>query len=116
GLRAAGGSGSAPALQAVAQTADARALRDQIARLHADIAALKASIDTSAKSASAQYIKLGDRLDRFEKAQAEPAARLAKLAEAVDRIERRTPSLSAAAAGHEVTGSGAAPAPPPPPS
>jgi len=113
GLLATSGSGSAPAIQPVAQTADARALRDQIARLHADIAALKASIDTSAKSASAQYIKLGDRLDRFEKAQAEPAARLAKLAEAVDRIERRTPTMSAAGAAHDVTGSVASLAPAP---
>jgi len=105
GLLATSGSGSAPAIQPVAQTADARALRDQIARLHADIAALKASIDTSAKSASAQYIKLGDRLDRFERTQAEPAAKLAKLADAVERIERRTPATSlAAAAGNDITG------------
>ena len=66
----------------------------------------------SAKSASAQLIKLGDRLDRFEKAQAEPTARLAKLAEAVDRIERRTPT-SVAAAAHDITGSVTALAPAP---
>jgi hypothetical protein len=105
GSFATGGWGSAPASQPVAPTADARALKDQIARLHADIAALKASIDTSAKSASAQYIRLGDRLDRFEKTQAEPTARLAKLADAVDRIERRTPATSVAAAAHDITGS-----------
>src|SRR5262249_30342255 len=71
---ATGGSARPPTIQPIqpaAQTADARALKDQIARLHSDIAALKASIDTSARSASAQYIKLGDRLDRFEKTQAE---------------------------------------------
>jgi hypothetical protein len=112
GSLATSGSGSAPATQPVAQTADARALKEQIARLHSDIAALKASIDSSAKSASAQYIKLGDRLDRFEKAQAEPTAKLAKLTEAVDRIERRTPTAVASTA-HDITGSVASLAPAP---
>jgi hypothetical protein len=102
------------ASEPVAQSADARAVTQQVARLHAEIAALKTSIDGSAKSASAQLIKLGDRLDRFEKTQAEPAARLAKLAEAVDRIERRTPTPSlAAAAAHDITGSVTALAPAP---
>jgi hypothetical protein len=112
GSFATGGLGSAPTNQPAAQTADARALKDQIARLHADIAALKASIDTSTKSASAQYIKLGDRLDRFEKTQAEPAAKLAKLADAVDRMERRSPT-SVAAAAQDITGSVASFAPAP---
>jgi hypothetical protein len=106
------GPGGQPASQPVAQSADARAAKEQVARLHAEIAALKTSIDSSAKSASAQLIKLGDRLDRFEKAQAEPTARLAKLAEAVDRIERRTPT-SVAAAAHDITGSVTALAPAP---
>jgi hypothetical protein len=101
------------ASEPVAQSADARAAKEQVARLHAEIAALKTSIDSSAKSASAQMIKLGDRLDRFDKAQAEPTARLAKLAEAVDRIERRAPTTSVAAAAHDITGSITALAPAP---
>jgi hypothetical protein len=105
--------GGQTASEPVAQSADARAAKEQVARLHAEIAALKTSIDSSAKSASAQLIKLGDRLDRFEKAQAEPTARLAKLAEAVDRIDRRTPNTSVAAAAHEITGSVTALAPAP---
>jgi hypothetical protein len=113
GSFATSGPGIAPTSQPAAQTADARALKEQIARLHGDIAALKASIDTSARSASAQYIKLGDRLDRFEKAQAEPTAKLAKLTEAVDRIERRSPTMSVAAAAHDITGSVASLAPAP---
>ncbi len=106
GSFATGGSGS-PVLSAPAvQTADARVLKEQITRLHSEIAALKASIDTSTRTASAQFIKVGDRLDRFEKAQAEPTAKLAKLAEALDRIERRAPTTSlAAAAAHDITGS-----------
>ena len=113
GSFATSGSGTAPTSLPAAPTADARALKEQIARLHADIAALKASIDASARSASAQSIKLGDRLDRFEKTQAEPFARLAKLTDAVDRIERRTPTMSVAAAAHDITGSVASLAPAP---
>jgi hypothetical protein len=107
------GLGGEPVSAPLAQSADAQGAKEQVARLHADIAALKTSVDTSAKAASAQLIRLGDRLDRFEKAQAEPSAKLAKLAEAVDRIERRTPTSLAAAAAHDVTGSVTALAPAP---
>src|ERR1700704_1484082 len=88
-----GGDSPAP----VASTEESRALKESIARITADVAALKAAVDTSGRSANSQLVKLGDRLDRFERAQAEPAAKLAKLAEAIDRIERRPPGASAAA-------------------
>ena len=99
----------------VASTEESRALKDSIARITADVAALKAAVDTSGRSANSQLVKLGDRLDRFERAQAEPAAKLAKLAEAIERIERRTPGPNAAAAAHDATGSIAAVAPSPQP-
>jgi hypothetical protein len=108
GSFATGGWG-APTSEPSAQTADARALKEQLTRLQGEIAALKTSVDTSARTASAQFIKVGDRLDRFERSQAEPAAKLAKLAEAVDRIERRAPATTvASAAGNDITGSVAA--------
>jgi hypothetical protein len=90
----------------VASTEESRVLKDAIARLAADVSALKAAIDTSGRSANSQLVKLGDRLDRFERGQAEPAAKLAKLAEAIDRIEHRAPS-----AAHDATGAIAAVAP-----
>jgi hypothetical protein len=96
----------------VASTDDSRFLKDSIARLNTDVTALKSAVDTSGRSANTQLVKLGDRLDRFERAQAEPTAKLAKLAEAVDRIERRAPAPSAAGA-HDTTGAIAAAAPPP---
>src|SRR6267142_1910033 len=99
----------------VAGTEESRALKDSIARITTDVAALKAAVDTSGRSANSQLVKLGDRLDRFERAQAEPAAKLAKLAEAIDRIERRAPGPNAAAAAHDTTGAIAAIAPSPPP-
>jgi hypothetical protein len=107
------GLGGQTAGEPVAQSVDARAVKEQVARLHAEIAALKTAIDGSARASSAQLIRLGDRLDRFEKAQAEPATKLAKVAEAVDRIERRAPTTSVAAAAHDITGSVAALAPAP---
>ena len=98
--------------QPAAKTANSTPVKDSIARINADLAALKGAIETSAKSANSQFTKLGDRFDRIERAQAEPAAKLAKLAEAVERIERRAPAPSAPAA-HDITGSVAAPAPAP---
>ena len=93
---------------AATQTADAKPLHDTIARINAELAALKSTIDNSGKTANSQLTKLGDRFDRLERAQSEPVAKLAKLAEAVDRIEHRAPAAQAAAA-HDVTGSIAAP-------
>ena len=99
----------------VASTEESRTLKDSIARITTDVGALKAAVDTSGRSANSQLVKLGDRLDRFERAQAEPAAKLAKLAEAIDRIERRAPGPNAAAAAHDTTGAIAAVAPSSPP-
>ena len=94
----------------IASTEESRVLKDSIARLTADVTALKGAVDTSGRSANSQLVKLGDRLDRFERSQAEPAAKLAKLAEAIDRIEHRAPASSAA---HDTTGAIAAVAPQP---
>jgi hypothetical protein len=99
---------------AAPQVADAGSLRDGVARLNTDLAALKAAVDTSGRAATAQLTKLGDRFDRFERAQAEPTARLAKLAEAVDRIEHHAAAAAPAATStHDITGSVATTAPSP---
>jgi hypothetical protein len=98
--------------QPAAKAANATPVKDSIARINTDLAALKGAIEMSAKSANSQFTKLGDRFDRIERAQAEPAAKLAKLAEAVERIERRAPAPAAPAA-HDITGSVATPAPAP---
>src|SRR5712671_635188 len=78
----------------VASTEESRTLKDSIARITTDVAALKAAVDTSGRSANSQLVKLGDRLDR---------------------IERRAPGPNAAAAAHDTTGSIAAVAPSSPP-
>jgi hypothetical protein len=84
-----------------------------VARIDADILTLTANLDNISKTGIAQFNKTSDRLDKVEKAQAEPAAKLAKLSEAVDKL-RGTPVAAVAAAtpaaAKEVTGSISAPA------
>jgi len=50
--------------------------------------------------------KLTERLDRTEKAQAEPVAKLAKMTETIDRLEKRQQQAATVApAGSDITGS-----------
>ena len=93
-----------------------------MARIDADVLALKAGLEHAAKTSLSQFNKTNDRLDKVEKAQAEPAAKLAKLSEAVEKLHTPPPAapapVTAAAAPKEVTGSvtppaGAAPLPVP---
>lgn len=66
--------------QAVVTAAEqGRSVDTVIARISAEIAALKTG-------SAAQSAKIVERIDRMEKAQAEPAARLAKLSEAVEKL------------------------------
>ena len=97
-------------------SADKGALEASVARIDADILALKAGVEHTSRLAVSQYNKASDRLDKIEKAQAEPAAKLAKLSEAVDRL-RVTPPAAAPvpvaappAAAKDITGSIAPPA------
>lgn len=94
--------------------ANASALEASIARIDADIVALKAGVEHTSKVATGQFNKTSDRLDKVEKAQAEPAAKLARLSEAVDKLRAApAPAPVAAAApapAREVTGSVSQPA------
>jgi len=94
-----------------ARTIEVKALQGVIAKLSTEVASLKASIDSNAKTANAQLAKMADRVERAEKAQAEPASRVAKLSEMLERIDKRTASAAAApvapalASAPDVTGS-----------
>jgi hypothetical protein len=92
-----------------ARSIEVNNLRGVITQLSAEIASLKASVDSNAKAANAQFAKIGDRVER---AQAEPAARVQKLSELLEKIDRRAAAAPApaqapalAAAAPEVTGS-----------
>jgi hypothetical protein len=81
--------GSPPKAMTVASVSETAAYKDQIAQLSADVATLKAAQEAAIRSASAQLKGIGERIERAERAQAEPAARLVKLSDSVDRLERR---------------------------
>jgi len=74
------------------------ALEASVARIDAEIVALKASLEHTSKTTTGQLNKASDRLDKVEKAQAEPAAKLAKLSEAVDRLRAAQASTTTTAA------------------
>ncbi len=78
-------------------TATATLSTGKLSLLSADIASLKSGIEATSKAAKAQAAQLAERIERAEKAAGDPA-KLAKLTESLDRIEKKT------AAG-DVTGS-----------
>jgi hypothetical protein len=80
-----------------AAIAGKRTLEASVVRIDADIANLKVSAEHTAKMGMSQFNKTSDRLDKVERAQLEPAAKLAKLAEAVEKL-RATPPVAPAAA------------------
>ena len=86
------------------------ALEAAVARIDADIVALKASLEHAAKTGTTQFNKASDRLDKVEKAQAEPAAKLARLSEAVDKLRTAQASaMSAQAQARDVNVTGSVP-------
>jgi hypothetical protein len=107
-----------------AATAGNQALEASVARIDADILALKAgvahmgdAVERTSKLSMTQFKQTSDRLDKVEKAQAEPAAKLAKLSEAVEKLHATPPAAPVAAAtsgaAKEVTGSVSATVAPP---
>ena len=85
-------------------------LEATVARLDVDIVALKAGAEHTTKVATGQFNKTSDRLDKVEKAQVEPAAKLARLSDAVEKL-RAAPAPAAVVAAaapalaRDVTGS-----------
>ena len=92
------------------------ALEATVARIDADITALKAGVEHTTRMSTSQFNKTSDRLDKVEKAQAEPAAKLAELSKTVDKLRATPPAAPAVvaaatpAAAREVTGTVTAPA------
>ena len=96
--------------QAPVQVADTSALDASVARIDADLVALKANVEHSTKTGVSQFNRTNDRLDKLEKAQAEPMAKIAKLSETVDKLRATPPAAPAQAAAapapaKEATGS-----------
>jgi len=96
--------------QAPVQVTDTSALNASVARIDADLVALKANVEQGSKTGLSQFNRANDRLDKLEKAQAEPLARIAKLSEAVDKLRVMPPAAPAQAAAapapaKDITGS-----------
>jgi hypothetical protein len=83
-----------------------QALKENVVQARVELAGIKMSLDAGSRSANAQFTRIGERIERIERIQAEPASRLSKAIDALERAAR-----SDAAAPKEVTGSIA---PPPP--
>jgi len=103
----------------VASTGSQTSLEASLSRIDSDIQALKSGLDHTSKLGMSQFNKTSERLDKLERAQAEPSAKMAKLSEAVDKLHALPvppPAMAAAApvassASKETTGSiGPAPA------
>ena len=97
----------APAPAVAAASDETRVLQDKVAKLSGDLAALKSGLETANRNATTQLNRIGERLDRAERAQAEPSAKLARIVETLDRLDRRTASaaLPASAPAPDITGS-----------
>jgi hypothetical protein len=91
-----------------AATARNAGLEAAVARIDADILALKASVEQNARLGVTQFNKTSDRLDKVEKAQAEPATKLAKLSDEVSKLRAAQAAAAAApaqpAAAHASSG------------
>jgi hypothetical protein len=93
----------------VAAAPTASGLEASVARIDADVVALKAGVEHTSKMGMTQFNKTSDRLDRFEKAQAEQTAKFAKLNETIEKLHVTPPATPVAAAApqaapKEVTG------------
>jgi hypothetical protein len=77
-----------------------QALKENVVQARVEIAALKASIEAGNRNASAQLTKIGERIDRVERLQSEPATKLSKAVDTLDRLAR-----AESASAKETTGS-----------
>lgn len=86
-------------------------LEASVARIESDIPTLRANAEYASEIGIAKLNETNGRLDKLEKAQAEPAAKLAKLSDAVDKLRTASLVASPTAAAATVTPAAAAAAP-----
>jgi hypothetical protein len=77
---------------------EVQALKEQVVQLRVDLAAIKTSVEAGHRNANAQFTRIGERVERIDRTQAEPVAKLTK---AIEGFERRA-DVNAA---RETTGS-----------
>jgi hypothetical protein len=94
----------------VAISGSQTSLEASLSRIDSDLQSLKTGLEHTSKLGMSQFNKTSERLDKLERAQAEPAAKIAKLSEAVDRLRAAPVAAPAVAtapapAARETTGS-----------
>jgi hypothetical protein len=99
--------GSTSTASSTDTAADLQTIKTLATQLTAELGALRNAAEQSSKTANTQLGKLAERLDRSERAQAEPVAKLAKITDTLDRLEKRatTPVAAATPAHNDITGS-----------
>jgi hypothetical protein len=80
---------------------ETRALKETVSKLEAQVAGVKAGIEASSRQAIAQRTQIASRYDQSTRTQVEMQARIAKIGDAVERLEKRVTAAAAA----EATGS-----------
>ncbi len=79
------------------------ALKENVVQARVELAALKVSLDAFNRTANAQFTKIGERIERIDRNQTEPAAKLNKAIETLERMSRAeiTGTASSTANGGE---------------
>ncbi|HEY6704391.1 MAG TPA: hypothetical protein VI010_09850, partial [Xanthobacteraceae bacterium] len=65
-----------------------QALKENVVQARVDLAALKVSVESATRSANAQFTRIGERIERVERLQGEPATKLNKAIETLERLSR----------------------------
>jgi len=65
-----------------------QALKENVLQARVDLAALKVSVESATRSANAQFTRIGERIERVERLQGEPATKLNKAIETLERLSR----------------------------
>ena len=77
-----------PEAAPTANTADAGSILRAVKSELAELSAMKSNLDGSIRNANTQFVAIAERLDRVERAATNPAAQLAHIADAVDRLNK----------------------------
>src|ERR1700733_10699590 len=77
-----------PEAAPIANTADAGSILHAVKSELAELSAMKSNLDGSIRNANTQFVAIAERLDRVERAATNPAAQLAHIADAVDRLNK----------------------------
>jgi hypothetical protein len=93
--------GPPPILAGRTDLDEIQALKENVVQARVDLAALKVSVESATRSANAQFTRIGERIERVERLQGEPATKLNKAIETLERLSRD----AAAGQSKEVTGS-----------